>query len=151
MVFLSYTPTERHSTMTNLTSRLAIKIRYLPDFSFSWTDNSPQRPRSSLRIDDFLPSEIDAAILKERSVHYIMSFLVENFSGLKHLSHLVPPTEPLHPIAPTEVVPMKILFKDEKYKSITIDILTQLLADADLNGDEQVSTLLPGHIRKTEQ
>ena len=103
--------------MTNLTSRLAINIRYLPDFEFSWSDSTPQRPRSSLTIDDFLPSEIDAAILQERSVCYMMRFLVEMFSDLKHLSDVIPPMESLHPVVKSEVVPMKILFKDEKYKS----------------------------------
>ena len=33
---------------------------------------------------------------------------------------------------------MKILFKGEKYKDETIKILTQLLTDANLSGDNQV-------------
>lgn len=128
--------------MTNLTLRLAINIRYLPDFDFSWSDSTPQRSRSSLTIDDFLPNVSDAAILKERSVHYMMSFLVETFSCLKHLAAVpvIPEEEPLHPVLKSEVVPMKILFKDEKYKSVTIEILTQLLDDASLSGDQQVSS-----------
>ena len=36
---------------------------------------------------------------------------------------------------------MKILFKDEKYKSETIEILQQLMADADLKGHHQVSMI----------
>lgn len=132
-------PADHHSTMTNLTSRLAINIRYLPDFQFSWSDCTPQQPRSSLTIDAFLPSEVDAAILKERSVCYLMRFLVETFNNLKHLSKLIPQMEPLHPVVKSEVVPMKILFKDEKYKSATIEILTQLLDDASLSGDQQVN------------
>ena len=130
--------------MTNLTSRLAINIRYLPDFQFNWSDCTPQRARSSLTIDDFLPSEIDAAILKERSVCYMMSFLVETFPSLKHLAKLIPPVDPPHPVAKSQVVPMKVLFKDEKYKSVTIDILAQLLVDAGLSGDEQVNNLPAG-------
>ncbi len=122
----------------NLTSRLAIKICYLPDFAFSWSDSTPQQPRSLLKIDDFLPSEMDAAILKERSVCYMMRFLVEAFTNLKDLSALILPVEPLHPVAKSEVAPMKILFKDEKYKSATIEILTRLLDDASLSGEEQV-------------
>ncbi len=124
--------------MTNLTSRLAIKIRYLPDFDFDWSDTTPQRTRSSLTIDHFLPSESDSSILRERAVHYIMTFLVENFPDLKHLLKFIPTPEPLHPVLPSEVVPMKILFKDEKYKSETIEILSQLLTDARLSGDQQV-------------
>lgn len=126
--------------MSNLTSRLAINIRYLPDFDFSWADTAPQRPRSSLTIDDFVPSEADAGILKERSIVYTMKFLTETFDSLKDLSKLVPPIRPPHPVAKTEVVPMKILFKDEKYKSATIEILTQLLIDAGLSGNEVVGT-----------
>ena len=63
---------------------------------------------------------------------------METFTDLKALTTLIPPVEPLHPIAKSEVVPMKILFKDEKYKSATIEILTQLLDDASLSGKEQV-------------
>ena len=33
----------------------------------------------------------------------------------------------------------EILFKDEKYKDETIDILTQLMTDGNLSGDNQVS------------
>ena len=129
---------EHHSTMTNLTSRLAVKIRYLPDFAFSWCDTTPQRTRSSLTLDHFLPSESDCTILEERAVDFMMTFLVENLSSLQHLHKLIPPPEPLHPVLPSEVVPMKILFKDEKYKSETIEILSQLLIDAGLSGDQQV-------------
>ena len=124
--------------MTNLTSRLAIKIRHLPDFEFSWSDSTPQRPRSALGVEDFLPNEHDATILKERAVHYIMCILTEHFPVLKHLQKLVPPPELVHPIMPSDVVPMKILFRDEKYKSETIEILSQLLKDAGISGDEQV-------------
>ncbi len=67
-----------------------------------------------------------------------MTFLVENFPDLKHLLKFIPTPEPLHPVLPSEVVPMKILFKDEKYKSETIEILSQLLTDARLSGDQQV-------------
>ena len=125
--------------MSNLTSRLAINIRYLPDFSFSWSDCTPQQPRSSLTISDFLPSEVDAAILKERATQYMMTFLVDTFTDLKPLSKLIPPT---HPITRSHIVPMKILFLDEKYKSVTLDILSQLLVDAGLSGDQQVCIML---------
>jgi hypothetical protein len=133
---------ERHSTMTNLTSRLAVKIRYLPHFDFSWCDTTPQRARSSLTLDNFLPSESDCVILKERAVKFMMTCLVENFPSLSHLRKLIQPPEPLHTVLPSEVIPMKILFRDEKYKSETIEILSQLLIDAGLSGDQQVCSLL---------
>ena len=46
---------------------------------------------------------------------------------LKHLAEFVPEPESIHPVTKSQVVPMKILYKDEKYKSQTIDILTQLV------------------------
>ena len=124
--------------MTNLTSRLAIKIRYLPDFDFDWSDTKPQMPRSSLTIDHFLPSEQDCVTLQERAVEYLMSFLVEMFPCLEHLATLIPKPDPLHPVLPSEVVPMKILFRDEKYKTETIEILSQLLKDAGLSASQKV-------------
>ena len=138
---LLLTHTEHHSTMTNLTSRLAINIRYLPDFPFSWSDNTPQKPRSSLQTTDFLPTEADASIILEHAVEYLMRFMVETFQDLQGLSKLIPPRKTLHPVQKSKAVPMKILFKDEKYKSETIDILTQLLQDADLSGNEQVNII----------
>ena len=45
-----------------------------------------------------------------------------------------------HPPQKSEVVPMKILFKDEKLKSDTIEILTQLIKDGNLDGTPQVYT-----------
>ena len=41
---------------------------------------------------------------------------------------------------------MKLLLKDEKYKTETIDILAQLYSDAALSGDHQVlTTQVPMH------
>ena len=54
--------------MLTLTARLAVKIKHLPDFEFDWADNTPQRPRASLKVEDFLPSEADAATLS-RALH----------------------------------------------------------------------------------
>jgi hypothetical protein len=61
-----------------------------------------------------------------------MTFLVGTFSCLQHLAKLVQ----------SEVVPMKILFRDEKCKAETIAILSQLLKDAGLSGDQKVTTKL---------
>ena len=46
-----------------------------------------------------------------------MDFFVEYFTDLAHLSTYVPPVEPLHPPPKSEVVPVKVLFKDEKLKT----------------------------------
>ena len=126
----------------NVTARLAANIRYLPNFPFDWSDTQHQRSRQSLTVDDFLPSKDDAQQLQQRATHYLMEFLVEHFSDLAHLRKFVPPSQPLHPPMKSEIVPMKILFKDEKLKSDTIDILSQLLTDADLDGKPQVAIII---------
>ena len=68
----------------------------------------------------------------------MMEFLVDEFPSLSSLKHLVPPRQTLHPCRKATVAPMEILFKDEKYKAETIDILTQLTEDAKLKGNSQV-------------
>ena len=137
-VCIQHTSPDHHSSMLNLTSRLAIKIKNLPSFEFDWADTTPQRLRTSLNVDDFLPSEADATVLHQQTVHYMMGFLMETFSNLKHLAEFVPEPESIHPVTKSQVDPMKILYKDEKYKSQTIDILTQLMSDTNLSGQHQV-------------
>ena len=68
----------------------------------------------------------------------MMRFLVEQFPSLSHLAKSVPDRKSIHPIAVDEVVPMTVLLKDEKYIAETIDILSTLLEDANLNGKPQV-------------
>lgn len=128
--------------MLNITSRLAIRLRYLPEGEFDWSDMHPQRSRKSLSLTDFLPDENDARKLTVRAVQYLMRFLVQEFSGLQDLAKFAPVQQPFHPTIKTEVVPMKVLFKDEKYTSETIDILTKLLEDGNLQGSSQVCTRL---------
>ena len=126
--------------MMNMTARLAIKIRYLPEFTFQWSDTQPQLSRQALTINFYLPNK-DAMGLQQRGVQYLEEFLVEHFSDLEHLKRYVQTVEPLHPPQKSEVVPMKVLFKDEKLKTDTIDILSQLITDANLEGTPQVCTI----------
>lgn len=120
----------------NLTARLAVKTRFLPDFPFDWSDTQPQRSRQSLTIDDFFPDKEESQKLQQRATHFLMGFLVDTFADLAHLQMFVPEIEPIHPAQKSEVVPMKVLFKDEKLKSETIDILSQLMSDANLDGTQ---------------
>lgn len=53
------TDLDQHANMLNITSRLAVNIRYVPDWEFDWSDTSPQRSRESLTISDFMLSESD--------------------------------------------------------------------------------------------
>ena len=70
-------------------------------------------------------------MLKQRAIQFIMEFLVKTFSNLQDLEQFIPPVEPIHPVQKSEVVPMKLLLKDEKYKT---ERLTQLYSDAALSG-----------------
>ena len=65
--------------MMNVTSRLAVEIRHLPDFEFSWSDKTPQRSRDSITVEDVLPSQDDSRVLKEHAVQFLIRFLVESF------------------------------------------------------------------------
>lgn len=130
---------DHHSDMLNLTSRIAVQIQNLPDWEVDWTDNKPQKLRSSLTCSDFLPDESDAAALHKHAEQYVMEVLVTEFSSLHDLQPYLPPRECLHPVKKSAIVPMKILFKDEKYKAQTIEILSDLMRDADLTGNPQVN------------
>ena len=135
-----YLTIDRHAHMLNITSRLAVNIRYTPEEQFDWSDDKPQRSMESLTISDFLLSETEAEVMGARATSYMMRFLVSNFSTFSDLKKFVPDEAPLHPVVKTEVFPMKILFRDEKYISETIEILTKLAEDANLSGEPQVST-----------
>ena len=124
--------------MLNITSRMAVRLRHFPDWEIDWTDTTPQKSQDSLVVSDFLPCADDVKQLKERAVTFMMRFLVNEISSLSDLKQFVPPETPLHPVKKTEAVPMSVLFKDEKYTNETIDILSQLITDADLTGQPEV-------------
>ena len=88
--------------MLNLTARLAMKIRYLPNWEFDWSDISPQRSRQSLTLEEFLPNVEDSTSFTERAVQYTMHFLVKELHDLKPF---LPEVTPLHPVVKTEAVP----------------------------------------------
>ena len=107
---------EHHSTMLNLTARIAVQMQNLPPWDVDWTDSRPQRHRSSLTCADFLPDEEDAAELHKRAVLYTMEVLVTDFKSLSSLKHLVPSRQSPHRLQKSVAVPMKVLFSDEKQK-----------------------------------
>lgn len=134
-----YTIPDKHATMLNLTARIAVEMKNLPDWDVDWNDRAPQRDPQSLTISDFLPNEADGIELKRRATLHIMRILTEEFPALAHLQALLPAPEQVRRDK-SNVVPMKILFKDEKYKSETIEILTQIVKDAELSGKPEVYT-----------
>ena len=127
--------------MLNITTRLAVRINNLPDWVVDWDDATPQRPRSTLSCDYFLPSTEDADALHETAVQYTMEFLVQSFECLRSMKNLVPPRQSPYPVKTPTVAPMSILFRDEKYKAETIEIIRQLIEDAALSGNAQVCTV----------
>ena len=48
-----------HPDMMNVTSRLAVQVKYLPEGNVDRSDTRPQRTRSELTIDDLIPNESD--------------------------------------------------------------------------------------------
>ena len=101
-------------------------------------DTRPQKPRSSLTCSDFLPDDSDAAEIHKRAIQHIVEVLVSKFISLSDLQTFLPPRESPHATSKSVVVPMQILFKNEKYKSETIEILSNLMKDAALDGQPQV-------------
>ena len=79
-----------------------------------------------------------AAQFTERAVEYTARFLTGEFTTIKHLEKFLTPQCQIFTPVKTEYVPMKVLFKDKKYISETIEILCQLVKDASLNGRNQV-------------
>ena len=123
--------------MMNLTSRLAVRIKHLPNGTIDLS-NKTRQSQASLGLSDFLPSQDDCSLITKRAKEYVMRFLTSEFSALTKLQQFVPEQEMIHPASKSEFVPMKVLFKDEKYIAETIDILSALIEDASLNGDNQV-------------
>ena len=85
MYMYMYNYTDKHSEMLNMTARLAIEIKNLPDWEVDWNDTTPQRDPTKLTISDLLPSEADGAELEKRAVQHIMHTLVEEFPCLADL------------------------------------------------------------------
>ena len=130
-------PLQSTTQMLNLTSRLAIQMQNMPGGDVDWADCRPQKRRSSPTCSDFLPDDNDVVHLHKRAVQLIMEVLVAKFKSLNNLQPHLPQRESPHPIQKTVVVPMQILFKDEKFKAETIQILSDLMKDAGLSGEPQ--------------
>ena len=92
-------------------------------------------------LSDFLPHETDASGLHKRAILYLMEVLATEFSSLRKLKDLVPPRQSPHAVKKSLIAPMKVLFKDEKCKSDTIDILSDIMKHAALTGNPQVCKL----------
>lgn len=123
--------------MENTTTRLAVQLQNHPPFPFSWDDNTPQKSRSELKEDEILPNEDDGHHLYQRMMNFMMEFLVKELKSLSDLRQFLP-SQPHPPVHKSVVMPMKLLFRDEKYTDENIQIMLQLLKDANLDGSPQV-------------
>lgn len=127
--------------MLNTTTRLAIGINNLPPWEFDWSDNRPQKSRHTLTLSEVLPNAEDGQQLYDRAVAYTMKLLVDSFPSLEKLKPLIS-TGNSSSVKKSVVVPMKILFKDEKYIDDNIQILQQYIEDGNLCGNAQVRQCL---------
>ena len=65
-------------------------------------------------------------------VAYVKKFLIQQIDSLKHLGN-TDEREAVH-VQKSVILPMKLLFRDEKYTDENIMILRQLIVDAKLTG-----------------
>ena len=127
--------------MLNTTTRLAIGINHLPPWEFDWDDTRPQKSIQSLTLSELLPNAEDGQQLYNQAVAYTMSLLVEAFPSLDKLKPFIFIRDSAAPVTKSVVVPMKVLFRDEKYTDENIQILQQYIRDCNLSGNAQVCLL----------
>ena len=124
--------------MNNVTSRLAVRIKHVPEGQVDWSDTKPQRSMKDLTIDELVPNEDDGLALHDRAIIYVERILVTYFKSLSTLENLVPKPSCPHPPSESEVIPMKVLAKDEKYQQANLEILEVFKAEANPSANPQV-------------
>ena len=124
--------------MCNTTTRLAIGIDHLPPYDFSWEDCTLQKMRNDLTLDEIFPNVDDGRVLFERAVQYTAQVLVEEFPTFSNLRQFVVSPDRSSAVHKSRVIPMKLLFKDEKYTDDNIQILQQYSRECNLTGSPQV-------------
>lgn len=77
-------------------------------------------------------------MMYNRAVDYVMWFMASHFKALFKLITQVYQLKSPHPVSQSIVAPMRILNQDEKYTEANIEILEQIMSDAQLKGDPQV-------------
>ena len=94
--------------------------------------------RNNLTLDDILPNVEDGRILIQRAVQYTTQILVEEFPTFINLRHFVAIPDRSSSVYKSRIVPMKLLFRDEKYTNENIQILQQYSRECNLTGSPQV-------------
>ena len=87
-----------HPEMLYVTSRLAVKVKYIPSWEVDWKDATPQKSRSELTIDDLIPNEADGEEMFARAVQYVMRFMVTHYKAFAHLKNKVLPLKSPYPV-----------------------------------------------------
>ena len=122
--------------MENTTSRLAVRIKKYPPFNFEWNDMTPQKSRGDLNESDVLASEEDGVRLRSHMLKFMMSFMVKQLISLSDLAKFITSQNP-PPVEKSEIIPLKMLFRDEKFIDENIQML-QYMKDAASEGTPQV-------------
>ena len=131
---------DHSNKMENTTSRLAIQIQNYPPYEVDWADNSAQKARCDLEEKDILPNDEDGQQLYDHMLKFVMSFLVKKLESLSDLCQFLPSAVE-RSTCKSEIVPLMLLFRDEKSIDENIQILVQYTKDAELDGSPQVCTL----------
>lgn len=125
--------------MENTTTRLAVRIQTHPPYQVDWSSKTPQKSRCHLQESDILPSDHDAEHLNTYMLSFVMSFIVKKLKSLSDLDQFLP-TESFH-AQKSEVVPLKLLFRDEKLTDENIHILREYAKEAKLDGSPQIRAI----------
>ena len=80
------------------------------------------KSRQSITLSE-LPNAEDGRQLYNRAVAYTMRLLVEAFPSLDKLKPFIFTRDSAAPVTKSVVVPMKVLFRDDKYTDENIQIL----------------------------
>eukprot|EP00118_Oscarella_pearsei_P007217 m.34573 g.34573 ORF g.34573 m.34573 type:complete len:252 (+) comp31999_c0_seq2:517-1272(+) len=118
---------DSQATMWNLTTRLVIPIKNMPEDS-TQRDNRPQRSRSSLSASDILFDDEDGRSIIDDAVFLVMNFLTERVRCLAHLKGQLICTPPGN-VTKTKVTALEILDVDEAYTDENIEILKRFCTD----------------------
>ena len=94
--------------------------------------------RNDLTLDEIFPNVEDGRVLFERAVQYTAQVLVEEFPTFSNLRQFVVSPDRSSAVHKSTVIPMKLLFKDEKYTDDNIQILQECSRECNLTGSPQV-------------
>ena len=94
--------------------------------------------RNDLTLDEIFPNVEDGRVLFERAVQYTAQVLVEEFPTFSNLRQFVVSPDRSSAVHKSTVIPMKLLFKDEKYTDDNIQILQEYSRECNLTGSPQV-------------